>query len=89
MVFLIAGLKWFSEGMFVGVAYKLRGNYTFKECGDIGKIGDGRIVGEEFFVKVGFLEDGVHWATLKWLGTVPDLRDRLTILVRVGIRFEG
>ena len=44
--------------MLVGVAYELRCNYTFKECGNIGKMGDGRIVVEEFFVKVGFLENG-------------------------------
>ena len=46
--------------MLVRVAYKLRGNYTFKECGNIAKIGDGRIAVEEFFVNVGFHEDGVN-----------------------------
>ena len=43
-------MKWFSEGMLFGVAYKLRGNYTFKECANRGKIEDGRII-VEFFVK--------------------------------------
>ena len=53
--------------MLVGVAYKLRGNYTFKECENVGRIGDGRIV-VEFFVKVGFLEDGGELSYLEMDG---------------------
>ena len=71
----------------MGIAYMLKGNYSFKECGNIGEIGDRRLL-RSSLSRWGFLRMGVSWATLKWLGTVSYSSDRLTILVRMGIRFE-
>ncbi len=81
MVLLIAGLKWLSEGMLVGVAYKLRGNYTFKECRYIGKIGDGRIVVDS---RWGFLRMGRGLGYLEMVGNSARLKRQIDYISEGG-----
>ena len=70
-------MEWYFLGMLVGAAHTLRGNYTLKECGNIGKIGDGRIVVEEFFVKMGFFEDGAELGYIEMVGNSTRLKRQI------------